>query len=119
MGVRPRDVQASQRGRAPVPQAQRLPPHLLQIREARRHVHRIHLLCSDRRWLAVVLTGPRTKTICIIDHGTMLVRSKLCLPQTAECEPTRHPDMPLPMTDQEILALIDKRSEEHTSELQS
>jgi hypothetical protein len=51
---RPRDVQASQRSRTPVPQAQGLSPHLLQIRETRRHVHRLHLLRPHRSQTACV-----------------------------------------------------------------
>src|SRR5271155_5108689 len=44
VGVRPRPVQETQPDRAALPQAQRLPPHLLPIRETRRRLRRLSLL---------------------------------------------------------------------------
>lgn len=44
LSKRPRDVQAPQRGRAPVPSAQGLSPHLLAFRETRPHVPGLHQL---------------------------------------------------------------------------
>src|SRR5438045_162954 len=44
VGLRPSDVQASQRGRAAVSSPQGLPPNLLPLREARCHVPRLHQL---------------------------------------------------------------------------
>ncbi len=56
--VRPGNLQASKRDRAAVSPAQRISPHLLKIRKARRGFHRVHPLRSHRRSSPLVLTGP-------------------------------------------------------------
>lgn len=50
LDLRPPPLSKAQRGRAPVPQAKRLSPHLLTLRKARPHVHRLHPLCPDCRY---------------------------------------------------------------------
>src|ERR1039457_6264811 len=52
-------VSASKRDRAPVPQAQGLPPHLQSLRQTRRHVHGLPVLRTRCRSTPIVLTGPR------------------------------------------------------------
>ncbi|MFN3958096.1 MAG: transposase [Tepidimonas ignava] len=63
MGVQHRDLQAPQRNRAPVAPSERVPPHLQPLRQARRHVRGLHPLRTDRRIVAIVLTGPRATLI--------------------------------------------------------
>src|SRR5271156_4190427 len=58
VGVRPRPVQETQPDRAALPQAQRLPPHLLPIRETRRRLRRLSLLRAYRRGTEISVKRP-------------------------------------------------------------
>src|SRR5271169_536912 len=58
VGVRPCPVQETQRDRAALPQAQRLPPHLLPIRETRRRLRRLSLLRAYRRGTEISVNTP-------------------------------------------------------------
>src|SRR5277367_5600835 len=59
VGVRPRPVQETQPDRAALPQAQRLPPHLLPIRETRRRLRRLSLLRTYRRGAEISVNTPQ------------------------------------------------------------
>ncbi|WP_411172640.1 transposase [Nitrosomonas sp. Is24] len=59
--IQPCSVQKAQRDRTIVQKAQRISPHLIQIRQARCHLHFLHPLCLHRRSNQIVLTGPRSK----------------------------------------------------------
>jgi hypothetical protein len=76
VGVRPPDIQAPQRGGAAIPQAQGLPAHLLALRQARPHVHRLHQLRTDRRWTEVVLTGPSPAVLDQLKAPTVTRRAR-------------------------------------------
>src|SRR6476620_11134209 len=58
MGVRSRCLQEAQRDRKIVPQAQRLPPHLLPLRKTRRRLFGVPLLCAHRRSAADSVNTP-------------------------------------------------------------
>src|SRR6185369_13083519 len=69
VGVRPSDVPAPQRGRTAVSSTQGVPPNLLKVRKARRHVPRLYQLRAGRRRAALVLTGPSSSTILASPGG--------------------------------------------------
>ena len=62
VGIRPRALSPPQRGRETLPQTQGIPPSLLSLGQARRHVSSFPPLRSHRGGPAIVLTLPNKST---------------------------------------------------------